>query len=493
MKLHKNIFSITCAILILSTITSCEDFLDQKPYSQLSDSQFWKTNTDANSAVLGIYDAIQKHYREKIFLQGDIRSDSYAPSATAGAGALELMRNTLTANNSVNEWTLLYQAIGRANLCINKIPQIPGYDPVLLGEAKILRSFLYFDAIRLWGDVPLFTEPITSATQEILKPRTDANKIMTEIVIPDMLEAEKLISTAKNDFRFAKPSVLAFQAMVYMHLRQYANAKIAINKLIALRTHSLVNTRDAWQKMFLNETGAGSTGVKYQTGTELILSIQYSLTEDADRSGIYAIFFAGLPNYYISPALTTKWTTAFPIDSTLFKAKYPGFAPKVFNANGTKVWGDYRYFDSREAAPSGTTLPRMAKYNKTNYSPNNDDSNINLFRYADMILYLAEAENKLGNRTAAVTALNQIRDARQLPLVDTKATFTEAQLENLILDERQFEFLGEGKRWWDLVRTNKAVEVMGPINGQTAIKIPFPIFNTHLIENKLLVQNEGYR
>jgi starch-binding outer membrane protein, SusD/RagB family len=61
------------------------------------------------------------------------------------------------------------------------------------------------------------------------------------------------------------------------------------------------------------------------------------------------------------------------------------------------------------------------------------------------------------------------------------------------LDERQFELIGEGKRWWDLVRTDKAVEVMSPINKQTADRILFPIFNTHLIENKLLTQNEAYK
>jgi starch-binding outer membrane protein, SusD/RagB family len=490
MKLHKNIFRITCAILILSTFTSCEKFLDEQPYSQLSEGQFWQNNNDAEAVVLSIYDAMQKHYRQKVFEQGEFRSDSYVPSPSAGASQLELMRNTLTPNNTVNDWSLLYQAIGRANLCIDRIPKIAGYNPSLLGEAKILRAFLYFDAVRIWGDVPLFIEPITNTSQEILKPRTDANKIMNEIIIPDMLEAEKILGTAKNDFRFAKPSVFAFQAMVYMHLRQYANAKTAITKLINLRSHSLVTSREAWAKMFLNDPAVAPRSL---TGSELILSIQYSLTEDSDRGGIYNVFFAGLPAYVISPLLTNKWQAAFPIDSTLFKAKYPGFVPKVLNANGTKLWGDYRYFDSRELAPSGTALPRIAKYNKINYNQSFDDTNIHLFRYADMILYLAEAENKLGNRAAAVAALNQIRDARQLPLVDTKATFTETQLENLILDERQFELVGEGKRWWDLVRTNKAVEIMGPINGQTAIRIPFPIFNTHLIENKLLVQNEGYR
>ncbi len=491
MKLQNSI-RIFIGVFILSfTLTSCEDILNEQPYSQLSDQQFWKTSADANAAISGIYDAMQKHYRERYFLQGEMRSDNYVASASASANGLELVNNTLTSANNVSDWTLLFQAIGRANIAIEKIPTISGYDVSLLAEAKALRAFLYFDATKIWGDVPLFTDAITNPNQQFLRPRTDFNKILNEVVIPDMLDAEKTISSAKTDFRFSRASVLALQATVYMHLRKFAEARVALNKLVASRAYSLVTTRDSWLKLFLNDTVTPGLG-RFMTGTELILSIGYSLTEDSDRSGINNIFFAGLPTYNISPRLTTKWLSAFPTDSTLFKAKYPGFVPKAVTATGAKLWGDWRYLESRELAPSGTTLPRVAKYNKININQTFDDTSIHLFRYADMILLLAEAENQLGNTVAAVAALNQIRDARQLPLVDVKTILNKEQLENIILDERQFELLAEGKRWWDLVRTNKIAEVMGPINKQTNDKIVFPIWNTHLIENKLLIQNPGY-
>jgi starch-binding outer membrane protein, SusD/RagB family len=491
MKFNNIFIKSVFAFFVIGILTSCESILEQQPYSSVTDEQFWKNNADANAGVGSIYDAMQKHYRERYFTQGELRSDNYVQSGTAGASFAELLRNSLTATNNVSDWTLLYRAISRANLAIEKIPTISGYDKNLLGEARMLRAFLYFDAVRVWGDVPLYTDAITNPTQqEVYRPRTDANKIINEIVIPDMLAGEALISTAKNDFRFAKPSIYAFQAMVYMHLRQYANAKAVLTKLVAGRTHGFVTTRDAWQKLFLNDTNIGG---KFMTGPELILSLQYTLTEDTDRSGVYNLFFAGLPGFYISPLLSTKWLNTYPQDSVLFKAKYPGFVPRALNANGTRYWGDWRYLDSRELNVTGTNLPRVAKYNKININGAFDDTNIHLFRYSDMILLLAEAENKLGNRPASVALLNQVRDARQLPLVDVKTVTSEAQLENIILDERQFELLGEGKRWWDLVRTNKVVEVMGPINGQTEARIPFPIFNTHLIENKLLTQNEAYR
>ena len=118
-----------------------------------------------------------------------------------------------------------------------------------------------------------------------------------------------------------------------------------------------------------------------------------------------------------------------------------------------------------------------------------------------MILLLAEAENQLGNTNKSLELVNQVRAARKLPLV-TLAEFgaTIDERENYILDERQFELLGEGKRWWDLRRTNKAIQVLNPIlatipntSQLTEDRLLFPVYFEHLVENpNLLPQNNGY-
>ncbi len=489
-----------CLIMLaaLGLFSSCEKALNEQPYSQLSDDQFWKTNADAEGGVIGIYDAMQKHYASRQFLWGEFRGDSYIRTTLATGTNLELTTNTLTANNAaVVRWNNLYQMIGRANLAIEKIPKITGYDKNLLAEAYLARAYAYFDAVRVWGGVPVFKEAITGLDQELVRPRTDGQTIMNEIVIPDMLEAEKLMSRTTNTYRFSKMSVYAFQGTVYMHQKKYPEAKAALDKIVNSKLYTLTTTRDAWDKMFLNDPNLGG---KFMTGTELIFTIKYSLTEDADRSGIYNIFFAGIPSFNIAPALENKWIAYFPTDSVKWVAKYPAAAdlPKTKNPDGTTLWGDWRYFDSKEA---GRVIgsARVAKYNKININGSFDDSDIHIYRYANIILLLAEAENKLwkvsglaANKTAAVNLVNQIRVARQLPQVKAADFTTADQLEDFILDERQMELLAEGHRWWDLVRTDKAVKVMGPINGQTEKSIVFPIFQGHLITNPLLKQNEGY-
>jgi starch-binding outer membrane protein, SusD/RagB family len=492
MKLIKNISLAAFVLFLLMGTSACEKALNEQPFSQLSEDQFWKTNADALSGVTGIYDAMQKAYGTRYYTWGEMRADNFAPSNTSTAESLELMKNSLQASNAgALRWNNLYLMIARANLAIQKIPTILAYDKSLLGEAKILRAYAYFDAIRVWGAVPLFTDPITGLDQELKRAKTDGAKIMTDVVIPDMLEAEALISTAKDQFRFSKPSVWAFQAQVYMYLKQYDKAKAALDKIVATKAYSLVTTRDAWSKLFLNDVGKGG---KFQTGTELIFSLRYSLTEDNDRSGIYATFFAGLPNYYISSLLENKWRSKFPIDSINWKLKYPTTPAKAKNVDGTIFYGDWRYVESREGTliSPALGLARLAKYNKINYNPNTDDCDMHLFRYAGVLLMLAEAENQLGNSTAALALVNQIRDARELPRVLATEFTNKAELENIILDERQMELLGEGARWWDLIRTGKAVEVMGPINGQKADKLLFPIYTKHLIDNPLLTQTPGY-
>jgi starch-binding outer membrane protein, SusD/RagB family len=473
----------------LFVFSSCDKILNEQPLSTLVEEQFWLSNADAESGVAAIYDAMQKHFNIRHYLWGEFRGDSYSAGPSATGGSLELLNNTIQpGNRDLLRWNLLYQMIARANIAIEKIPTITGYDKNLLAEAYILRAYAYFEATKVWGAVPLYKEAIKTLDDNISRPRTPAATIMNETIIPDMLEAEKLMTRQISTYRFSRMGIFAFQANVYMFLKDYAKAKAALTNIVNSRFYTLTTTREDWQKMFLNDAKRGG---KQMTGPELIFSIRNSLTEDADRAGIYNIFFAGLPSYYIAPRLENKWIQRFPIDSATWTTLYPTFIPKTKKLDGTVLYGDWRYFDSREGVVA-IGLSRVAKYNKENYSGTFDDSDTHIYRYANVILLLAEAENQLGNTAAAVALVNQLRTARQLPTI-AAATFTSKEaLEDYILDERQMELLGEGQRWWDLVRTGKAVSTMGPINGQTEQKILFPIFVTHLIDNPNLTQNAGY-
>ncbi|MGF1636917.1 MAG: RagB/SusD family nutrient uptake outer membrane protein [Cyclobacteriaceae bacterium] len=516
-----NKFKIALCILAIG-FSGCDSLVYEEPISEIGPGSFWLNNEDAEAGVIAIYDAMQGTYRLKHFIWGEWRADNFdAAGGSAEADFVELINNNITPGNEVTlRWNVLYVMIYRANLAIDKIPEITAFNPNLLGEAHALRAKAYFDAIRVWGAVPLFTEP-TSSPLDASRPATDATTIINEVIIPDMLKAEELINIPSRNSRFSTASVYALQAEVYMWLKDYTNAKIALDNLIALNEHRLVTSVEGWQNLFFNDFLAND---KRQVGSELIMSIVYSNDEEGNfggqfnnRSGIFELFFAGIPKGVFSADIENKWREKFPVDSLNWVTKYPDTDPQlteielVTNEEGEvievekPVYGDWRYIWSREDGIRGLTTvqigdARVAKWTKTNFNRNFDNTDIVIYRFAGMLLLLAEAENKLGNDDRAFEIVNQLRAARLLPPVSEEefgATMDER--EDFILEERRYELFAEGSRWWDLIRTDKVFDVLNPRLESMAGGVPltqdrllFPIYFNHLVDNPLLEQNSAY-
>lgn len=491
MKNNMN-YKLTFGLIALAiSIGSCNKFVDLQPISQISKENFWKTNADARSGVASIYDGMQTAYKTKFYSWGEIRSDNFIATDRVSNDNLEMLTNNMQPSNSVSDWGELYVMINRANQAINSIPLIQGYDVNLLAEAHALRAYAYFDAVRVWGKAPVYTQSITGLGPEAYVAQTDGAKIMTDLVLPDILKAEELMITPANSFQFSKFSIYALQANIYYYLKDYAKAKIALDKFETLNTlnksYTLVTTRQAWVEMFLSDDVLGH----FENGTETVLSLKYDLVEDGGQSGARLLFFAGVPSFYVSPLLHNKWLSVFPTDEASWTAKYPLSPPIAKNPDGTPLYGDWRYIECMETNKIiGET--RLTKYQKLSTTANLDQTDIHIFRYSGVLLQKALIENKLGNKQAAIDLVNRIRIARQLPQVRAVDFTSVEQLENFILDERQFELVGEGQRWWDLINTGKAVSVMNPINGQTADKLLFPVYFRHLLDNTKLNQTNGY-
>lgn len=521
----------TGMLVLLVTSYSCNDLVDEVPISEIAPDNFFRNNQDLEAALIAVYDGVQNAYSYNTFYWGELRSDNHQPTLVpSNQDNLQIVNNDITQGNKISKWNRFYQVINRANQVILNAPTISGYNKNFLGEAHAIRAKAYFDAIRVWGDVPLFTEPV-KLLSDAYRTTTNATTIMNDVVLVDMLKAETLVTAPSNNYRFSKASIYALQAEVYMWLKDYPKAKIAIESLINLGEHRLVTTPQAWDDLFYNNVPIAITFPngkgKIQKGSELILSINYDLLEQSrfdvstftNRSGIMDLYFAGIPSYVMSSQIETKWREKFPVDSLGWVTKYPNTNPvlrkTVTVSDGMggvkleerKVYGDWRYYFSRQGRVDGFDnveigKAKTAKWNQVEYRREFDDTDIVLYRYADMILLLAEAENQI--KTDGIRALelvNQVRTARQLPIVSaTEFGSTQGERLNFILDERQLELFGEGKRWWDLLRNNKAQEVMNPILSARNGGVPltpgrelWPIFVDHLIENPSLEQNDAYK
>lgn len=490
LKNTKHIGSLVVGAVLLVLSSSCEDIIEIDPVSAIPDAVFWQNNEDAELGVVAIYDAMQLTYRTNHFLWGEFRSDNYDVSDQPNADIESLITNNLTPDYELYlAWFEFYSMILRANTAIEKIPTISNYDKNLLGEAYALRAYAYFDAYRVWGGVPIFDTASLELNSDSYKAKSTPQEVL-DLVQSDLAQASLLLSRTSSEHRFSIASLLGFKAKVAMHVKQYAEANTALQELIDLNLYSLTTNRTDWRTLFINDPedypGEG------QEGPELIWTLNFDLTDDGNgASGIYSLFFQGISTHWVSQDVNTKWLERFPTDSEEWEAKYPGVPPHV--EDGVEYYGDWRYHETVTEAGNGPEDLRVSKYAKQSYSKFNDDTNIVLMRYADMLLLKAEAENQLDNGQAAIDLVNEIRIARELPTVLLADYTTKETRKDLILDERQFELFAEGTRWWDLIRTEKAVEILGPKNGLTTEKIVWPIYFRHLIDNHKLEQNEVYK
>lgn len=516
-KFKKQLRAAILFVAILVGFHSCDDFVNELPESDLATESFYRNNAQLELALIGVYDAMQEAYSEFAINTGEFRSDNFQPNGN-NASRTALHNSVLDPGEGLLRWRDLYRVVDRANRIVIAAENIQGADLNIVGQALALRAKVYFDLARVFGDVPVFLAPVATIA-DAKRSQTSYREIIDNIVIPDMLTAEKYISTLQSEFRISKSGVLALQAEVYMWEKEELLAKGALLKLIGLGTHGLVQTPQAWQNLFLNQpsTGEFPDGPgKVQSGPELIFSIHYASAETT--SGLARAYNAGAAVSVLSEELELKWIERFPVDSLGWATKYPD-TPPVFTETqvlpgGIEIevplYGDWRHFATRNENATledglGSTdigLARCVKWikNRSHIDPNDDNTNIPIYRFSDMILLLAEAELKLNNPTTCLTLINDVRRARKLPLA-TQAEFgstQDAQLDFLLV-ERQLELVGEAKRWWDLVRNNKAIEVMTPILEFREIipfgenRIVWPIFREHLLENTLLNQNPGWK
>jgi hypothetical protein len=474
------------AALGLFTSAGCKKFLNQEPISDLGPESFWKSADDAKSGVAAIYDGVQKTLNGNYTDWGDARSDNFTYGGT-GENQINVTLNGLNSLNGAANWSNLYFTIGRANLAIKYIPEIAltsSFTQIVrnnyLAQAYAIRAYMYFYAIRLWGGVPVRLEPYESLTEDPLAPRSGADSILNNIIIPDLVKAYSLVDkTNVTVWEMNAGAILALQTDVYMWKLDYAKALESSQNLINLSFKydvSASNSTD-WKKIFLDPANT----------KEAIWSLYWDSHDGGN--GISKIGSgSNTSNYYI--------------DSTVFMR---------YESNKNDIRRAVTYDTALVTA--GTRIIQIGKFyplnssNKVVYPTNALNSALlPLYRMADVLLLRAEALNKTSaNKAPVFTIVNRIRTLRGLtPLVPADYP-TDRDVETAVLNERQLELFAEGKRWFDLVRTGRVLETMDPLirNRQKLLgisqtgfndprKILWPISRQALNRNTLLRQNEPY-
>jgi hypothetical protein len=484
--MKKSILYILSAGLLL-TAGGCKKFLDQQPISDLSEDRFWKTADDAALGNAAIYDGVQKILSGNYTDWGDARSDNFTYGGT-GENQINVTLNGLNSLNGAARWDNLYLTIGRANAAIENLPRVTALSEITrnnyLAQAYGIRAFMYFYGIRVWGNMPVRLTTYAGIDESPLTPRSPKDSIIDNIIIPDLNKAYDLSDkTLTNAWDLTAGGILAILTDVYMWKKDYAKALDASDRLLKLpyKYDVTIGVAADYKKIFIDPIGSKET----------IWTLYWNYVQDGGNGIARIGSGSNTSNYYIDSTVLLRLEAnkndirrSIMYDTLVVNAnerviQITKFYPVLFNST-----------TGRMQLPGG----------------DQNEAKLPLYRTADILLLRAEALNKTSaDKTPVFAIINKIRTLRKAtPLVAANYPDDPA-VEKVILDERQLELFGEGKRWFDLVRTDKAVAVMDPLirkrqqqlnQNQTGFddvrKILWPISRDALTRNRLLGQNPPY-
>ncbi len=445
-------------VLLLTIMLASSCSLDKDPISSFSADGFYQSSDDAQAGVYGIYDAVQSTFRWNFAYWGEGRAD--AVDTRHSGDPLMLKQNSLTRTMSSANWNNLYEVISRANYAIKYIPDAfeeeSDFSRQLVGQSKALRALAYFYAVRIWGDIPLLTEPFESIDQDIYSTRSPKEEVLAQIEEDLLYASENCKRTYGGDndrILITQGAVYALLTKLYMWQKEYDKAIETADQVLSNNLYSLVSIGD-WSKIF-------TSGYS----NESIFEVGYDETQTNQLRVLYAL--GSDSDYFPSESFRNSFEENDPRQKLIYD---------VAEDEPRKIWKFFgEGFNDESADPSS--------------------NNIVLLRLADIILLKAEALNEIGQEGEALESLNVIRRRANLPEMDaSSASEMYGDIAHAISHERLIELSFEGHRWFDLLRTGRAIEVMGPINGLNDEKnLVWPISEDALNRNPNLDQNEFYK
>lgn len=489
-------------IVLTMVLGSCSDFLDVSPSDRLIQVDFWKTRQHAEAALIGTYNALLNAN-----VYGDvsmIAMEAATPNAftynnTGGGGFISQSIHD-AANNSIinNKWGACYVGIGRANTLLDNISSI-SMDEIFkkryAAEAKFLRALFYHNLWLYYGGVPLILETPNLEKQGSL-PRNKAEDVYAQI-IKDCDEAiVDLPQLGTTKGHASKGSALALKARTMLYKGDFQGAATAAKQVIDGKSYTLfADYRELFQ---LDKEG----------NSEVIFDVQFKNPEFTHALDITLTDFNSigplpdlLNDYYMTDGLPASQSALFDskrpyvnrdprmnqtniLPGSTFRAKIVLTNTFGFTGIGQKK---YTVYKDNEA---GTTIP----LSELNYM---------VFRYADILLMYAEAQNEVeGPSQAVYDALNLIRKRAGMP--NFPLGLTKEQMRTEIRHERRIELAGEGLYYNDIRRWGTAEKVMntdvfnfagGKIGTRKFNKdrdYLWPIPTVVLQDNSALAQNPGY-
>ncbi|MBT1708365.1 RagB/SusD family nutrient uptake outer membrane protein [Fulvivirgaceae bacterium PWU5] len=507
-----NITTILLAATATLLANACGDSaLDKKSENYVQVDNYYRTVDELSRALTGAYAILQSNNlggREYFFLH-DLRSDD----VTAGGGQLETPRNQLLIGshgptNAVmtSVYNGLFRLIHRANAIIQNAPEATGDAELkkrLVAESRFLRAWAYYQLAGFWGGVPLYTATPIQFEDSEPQARSSAteiwNFVYTELnaVVPDLPEEYN-----KNDFgRAGRGAALMVLAKAYIFNGDYTNAK---TRLEAIKDLGYTLT-DNYFDNFTEETEYNQESIfelSYTSGGNYNWDADGNATQVNEswiRSQEYSA--VGWRNLIPSNSLLAEYEPNDPRlkDTFYFIGDTYGDPGAPLELTEDKVQGNKSIFNGVEQKVSWKKYSVMYKLDPGGFW---DKIGINyrMYRYADVLLMLAECENEVGSPDAAIDYLNEIRNRPSVNMLEYPTAEypvnSQAEITRAIIHERRVELAGEEVRNFDILRWRKDEKLATePISYYAPMYELLPLPQDELNNNPNITQddqNQGY-
>lgn len=481
--------NILLTVLLIIGLSSCSDFLEVEPSNSGDSKTSIQTPADAQVMINGLMRHMTgtDYYGRNFVLYGDAKGgDLTIYSQGRGMDQLYTFNHSVSTNTNSGFWSHMYKGILQVNNLLESIAKVETAGSTAYntykGQALTARALMYFDLVRLYGKsydddkasfgVPNVTATLTAADQPL---RATVEQNYTQI-LTDLKAAALLLPKTKTNGYINYYGNLALQARVYLYMKDYANALKAAEEIITSKVYALYSNAawvDSWKSTFGSES-IFELGVFPAEGDLTTGSLGF-YTRAKGHGASTALGFFMASDYFLNrlkqDAADVRWGVMAADESS-----------------ATHLGGIYKY--------SGSTTLAGDK------AGSNTAVNIKVIRLSEIHLIAAEAAFST-DKAKSATYLNDIRKRSPNLTPATAATVTL----DMILDERSKELIGEGHRFFDMIRSNKSITFNDEFNGvaipttsrpktidRAFYKTRLPISQTEINANPGLKaqQNPGY-
>jgi hypothetical protein len=448
--------------MVLSMLSCSDDFLDKINPNQLGEGNFYSNEKELNQAVMGVYGQLQGVtgnqwlFTEMITDNTTVHFDQANRGNAPGIEAFEYWQYNASTGNVYGLYRDTYNAMGNINVTLSKLEGTDidaGAKATFEGELRFFRAYYYFLLTQYFGDVILVTEPFSDPSEAFEFARAPIAEVYAQIENDLAIAITSLPNTvhASQAGRLTKGAALTLSGKYWLTRKDYGKAKTALDQVVGMGYSLLGNYADIFDPINKNHN-------------ESILEVQFQGGNDlGEQSGFIYQFY---------PQFTNGEVTGF-----------PGVSGGGWNIPTLDIIGDYEAGDVRKdiSLSEGYTdintsefvaIPFIEKFRNTHTIQGRPDDNWPIYRYADVLLMLAEAINEQsGPNGDAYGYINQIRvRAGLLPV----SGLTQDEFRTVLLHERRVELAFENHRWFDLRRTLSETELIALLDAHAALELANP-------------------